>query len=56
MVSLDLPLAMTNHAKAFNALGDPTRRAIVSPLGYNREWKGSTPTQAVAHALKMVEV
>ncbi len=31
-------------------------RAVVSPLGYRREWKGTTPEEAVEAAMKVIDI
>ncbi|MDO9280525.1 MAG: metallophosphoesterase [Pseudomonadota bacterium] len=49
-------LAIAGHTHMGSDLRLGRMRAVVSPLGYNKEWKGSTPAAAVANALKVVEL
>jgi predicted phosphodiesterase len=49
-------LAIAGHTHLGSDLRLGRLRAVVSPLGYAKEWRGNTPAAAVAHALKLVEL
>ena len=49
-------LALAGHTHLRSDLRIGRFRALVTPLGYRKEWAGSTPEAAVAAALKVVEV
>ena len=49
-------LAIAGHTHIGSDLRIGRLRAVVSPLGYTREWKGTTPAEAVMNALKVIEV
>lgn len=49
-------LAIAGHTHMGSDLRLGRLRAMVSPLGYRREWHGVTPHEAVAHALAVVEI
>jgi len=49
-------LAIAGHTHLGSDLRIGRFRALVTPLGYNKEWKGSTPGAAVANALKVIEL
>ncbi len=49
-------LCISGHTHHGSDLRFGGLRAVVSPLGYSREWKGSTPQKAVEHALRVLDV
>lgn len=49
-------LAVAGHTHLPSDLRIGRLRAVVTPLGYSKEWRGSTPEAAVASALKVVEL
>lgn len=49
-------LALAGHTHLRSDLRIGRFRALVTPLGYKREWAGATPEAAVAAALRVVEV
>ena len=51
-----IELAIAGHTHHGSDLRFGRLRAIASPLGYRREWKGDTPEEAVVHAVRCVEL
>jgi predicted MPP superfamily phosphohydrolase len=49
-------LAIAGHTHLHSDLRIGHFRALVTPLGYKREWLGASPEAAVARSLKLVEV
>lgn len=49
-------LAVAGHTHLPSDLRIGHLRALVSPLGYRREWRGNTPEAAVAAAMQLVEI
>ena len=49
-------LAIAGHTHLGSDLRLGRLRAMVSPLGYRREWQGLTPAEAVERAMKVVEI
>jgi hypothetical protein len=49
-------LAIAGHTHHGSDLRFGGLRAVVSPLGYRREWRGETPEKAVEHALRVLDV
>ncbi len=49
-------LAIAGHTHLHSDLRFGRMRAVVTPLGYRKEWHGATPEMAVEKALKVVEV
>jgi hypothetical protein len=49
-------LAVAGHTHLASDVRIGRLRAVVTPLGYSKEWRGSTPEAAVAAAVKVIDL